>query len=115
MAWARLINNPLYQPGANKAQIAKNLTEFYDQTIGKDYEYRNLHHLLLAVMKNPVEHAPDDTYFCSELVAGAYQRLGLFPAELDDETIAPVELLCNGMKVTPKFEDPIVITKVAKK
>ncbi len=111
-ACAHLKDNPLYcgQP-ARVAKVQETVKNYYSEVIHKNYEWANIYHLLLTIMKNPVKHRTDQTFFCSELVAAVYQKIDLFPAELDCETIAPVEVLCNGMKVTPEFEDPIVITK----
>ncbi len=111
-AWSRLKDNPLFSAdAATKADAVKDkVKKYYELTIHKDYEFANAHHMLLTIMKHPLKHRTDNTYFCSELVAGVFQQAGLFPAELDCETIAPSEVLCNGMKVTPKFEEPVVIS-----
>jgi len=109
IVWAKLKDNPLYATPSKLPEIVPKTTAFYNNTIHKDYEIRNLHHLLVAVMQNAPDHQPDQTYFCSELVAGVFQACGLFPACLDCETIAPVELLCNNVSKSPKFYDPIVV------
>jgi len=107
VAWGKLKNNPLLERPSDLCQLAVKLTEYYFKVLHKSYELSL--HLFLAVLANPTKQAEDDTYFCSELVAGVYQAAGLFPPLLDSETIAPVELLCNTQAISPRFEQPIVL------
>eukprot|EP01022_Parablepharisma_sp_SALTPOND_P000402 TRINITY_DN1019_c0_g1_i2.p2 TRINITY_DN1019_c0_g1~~TRINITY_DN1019_c0_g1_i2.p2 ORF type:complete len:343 (-),score=9.99 TRINITY_DN1019_c0_g1_i2:1313-2341(-) len=109
VAWCKLKDNPLDGPNARK--IGQDLNQYYEKIIHKSYEFGNLHHMLLTIAEKPFKHATDNTYFCSELVAGVYQKAGLFEPKLDIETVAPVEIMCNAFKVSPKFDTPVVITK----
>jgi hypothetical protein len=57
------------------------LIRFYEQARGRPYE-RNRLELLRAVYDGPLgtnRRADSDCFFCSELVAEAYQRMGLLP------------------------------------
>ncbi len=111
-AWARLRDNPLYSGDKDKVRtVQSSMRSYYNDAIHRTYEFLHFTHMLLTVMDKPFPHRVDDTYFCSELVAAIYQKVGLYPAELDCETIAPIEFLCNNMPVAPRFERPIIITK----
>ena len=106
VAWARLKDNPL-DNDLKRDELKKKLRDYFELVIHKGYEMTL--HLIKAFQDNPTYHGPDQTYFCSELAAGLYQKIGLFPENMDCETIAPVEMLCNKEKPSPQFEQPIVL------
>ncbi len=112
VAWTRLKDNPLYSSDRAKVQrTQETLRSYYNDVIHRSYEVLHFTHMLLAVIDKPFKHRIDDTFFCSELVAAVYQRIGLYPPQLDCETIAPADFLCTDAPVAPRFEPPVVINK----
>ncbi len=111
-AWLRLKDNPLLETDEKSSQISSALKSYYDRVIHKQFDAKSPQHRgLMTVKSHPYLHSTDGVYPCAELAAGVYQLAGLLQGEMDCETIAPVELLCNGMRPSPMFEEPVVITK----
>ena len=77
-----------------------NLIEFKNELSGRPYE-RNKLQLMKAsnglALKN--KHEDLSSLFCSELVAEAYQRLGLLPEEKPSNDYAPVDFSHNKIKL----------------
>ena len=85
-----------------KEELGKKLIEFYDEVSGRPYE-KNKMDLILSSLKFIEEALPflknrkEDlsSLFCSELVAAAYQRMGLLSWDRASHSFTPDDFSTN--------------------
>jgi hypothetical protein len=125
IGWCTLLNNPtVRQPDDSDAtyngrlqSVKETLLDFQSEWGNAIYDY-NICRLCTSVCdsSNTLRccgvgdiFGRSDKLFCSELVAIIYQLLGLLPADIDPEKIAPEELLSD--LPCPVQLPPVVITR----
>jgi len=66
-----------------------NLEKFVKSAVGKRYELSVSKLLKKKSFIDGPESEPDRTYFCSELIAAAYKRVGLLSPEISSSSYWP--------------------------
>ncbi len=128
IGWCQLVNNPIKRRDEDSDQEYNNrlesvrqiLTQFYYSRGDATYDY-NLCRLCSTVCENSNSSrgcgildicGRSDNLFCSELIVILYQLLGLLPAEIDPEKIAPEELLGNLHPESQPLRSPVKLPPV---
>ena len=109
IAWCKLKKNPL--DGENIKQIKYDMEEFHKEHGDASYEYKIIPLLKTIFPCLGRWFKTSDNFFCSELVATIYNKIGVLSG-IDPEKIAPVEFLgYTNDGVIDIVEKPIVILK----